>query len=102
MKRKVNQKTRAIQIVVGEMYWVRHEYEDGIRWEAYIKDKSGLCKAWHDTKFKSQGGLSKHPVPYSEKPGFPIQSSFETDLLGPYAAHEYAEGHKPAAPLRLW
>lgn len=101
-------KTRIVRIIGGESYFVRHDSTsiDGIpegefRWEEFRKDTSGICRAYHDTRFKSMGNLSRTPRPCGVEPIRPIPENYATSLLSPFARNEYAPGHEPLKPLHL-
>ena len=99
-------KTKILRLPGLEVYFKKIEVHyqgeatSCIRWERMEKDLSAICQCDKDSKFHSMESFQFEPKLFAT-PIRPVPENYATDLLGPYAALEYALGHEPMKPLHL-
>lgn len=93
-------KTRIVRVRGAEIYFAKVMLEGETRWREFRKDVSALCRSHQDTRFTGSDSVQREPKLWDELVA-PLPPGFSEDLLGPYAANEYAPGHAPSPRLQL-
>lgn len=96
-------KTKIVRGDGGELFFQRCvDDAGGVRWLEFRKDVSALDECNRERKFTDQFTATADPVASLQLRGVRnIPADFTTDLLSPYAKHQYASGHAPAPKWRI-
>ena len=96
-------KTKIVRGGGAEFFFQRHVDDAGeVRWLLFRKDVSEVDECNRDTKFTDQ--FTSTADPFTSLPLYGVRNipaDFTTDLLSPYAKHQYAAGHAPAPKWRI-